>query len=135
MIGGVEPDVSDLKANCEYGEGFTESTLTVKHFWEVLATFNSSEVRKFLKFVTGTEKVPIGGFSHLVGSNGPQKFTIVPKKTSGLPTSHSWYETCTYFVVLISSFNRLELQTYADKAALKKDLLTAINETSGFGLE
>eukprot|EP01128_Nolandella_sp_AFSM9_P012613 TRINITY_DN944_c0_g1_i2.p1 TRINITY_DN944_c0_g1~~TRINITY_DN944_c0_g1_i2.p1 ORF type:complete len:537 (+),score=146.77 TRINITY_DN944_c0_g1_i2:163-1611(+) len=122
VIGGVTPDVSDLREHTEYGEPFTESTLTIKYFWEVLAGMNAKDLKEFLKFVTGTEKVPIGGFAHLVGSNGPQMFTIVPKKSSGLPTSHS-------------CFNRLELQTYSDKSSLKKALLTAIRETAGFGLE
>jgi hypothetical protein len=87
-----------------------------------MSSLSQDELRSFLQFTTGSNKVPIGGFAHLYGSNGPQKFTIVPKKTHGLPTAHS-------------CFNRLDLPNIADKEKFKKDLLYAINETQGFGLE
>jgi len=44
------------------------------------------------------------------------------KKTTGLPTAHS---CC----------NRLDLPSFADKEKFRKDLLYAITETHGFGLE
>jgi len=83
---------------------------------------SQDELKKFLQFSTGSNKVPLGGFLHLYGSNGPQKFTITPKKVAGLPTAHS-------------CFNRLELPGYTDKDKLKRDLLYIITETCGFGLE
>jgi len=88
-----------------------------------MLTLSQEELRSFLQFTTGSNKVPVGGFSHLYGSNGPQKFTIVPKKIPGLPTAHS-------------CFNRLDLPSYyTDKEKLKKDLLFATTETHCFGLE
>jgi len=123
LLGGNrEIDITNLKANTEYGEGYSESHQVMKLFWEVMASLNQEELSRFLQFITGSTKVPVGGFAHLYGSNGPQKFLIQQKKTSGLPTAHS-------------CFNRLELPTYTDKDKLKKDLLYAVNETCGFGLE
>jgi len=123
LICGIQQiDINDLRANTEYGEGFSESTQTIKLFWEVLLQFQEDELSKFLQFTTGTSKVPVGGFCHLSGSNGPQKIQIIPKKLYGLPTAHS-------------CFNRLELPVYTDKEKLKRELLYAITETSGFGLE
>jgi len=122
MGGHKDIDVNDLKANTEYGDGYSDTHSVIKLFWEVMITLSQDELRNFMQFTTGSNKIPVGGFSHLYGSNGPQKFTIIPKKTSGLPTAHS-------------CFNRLELPGYVDKDKLKKDLLYAISETQGFGLE
>jgi len=122
MGGSRDVDLNDLKTNTEYGDGFSDSNVIVKLFWEVISTMTQEDLRNFLQFTTGSNKVPLGGFSHLYGSNGPQKFTIIPKKANGLPTAHS-------------CFNRLELSNYTDKDKLKKDLLYAITETQGFGLE
>jgi len=115
-------DRNDLKVNTEYGEGLSEASPVIKLFWEILNSFHEEDMTKFLQFTTGTNRVPVGGFAYLYGSNGPQKFQIFLKKVAGLPTAHS-------------CFNRLELPNYTDKEKFKKDLLYAINETSGFGLE
>ncbi|XP_054505305.2 NEDD4-like E3 ubiquitin-protein ligase WWP1 isoform X3 [Agelaius phoeniceus] len=83
-----------------------------------------NEVRmRLLQFVTGTCRLPLGGFAELMGSNGPQKFCIekVGKET-WLPRSH----TC---------FNRLDLPPYKSYEQLKEKLLFAIEETEGFGQE
>jgi len=122
ICGAQQIDVNDIRTHTEYGEGFTESSLTIRLFWEVLLSLQEDELVKFIQFTTGTSKVPVGGFAHLYGSNGPQKFQIIPKNHMGLPTAHS-------------CFNRLELPLYTDKEKLKRDFLYAITETSGFGLE
>lgn len=122
LAGNKDIEVNDLKNNTEYGEGYSDSHPVIKLFWEIMFSLSQEELRSFLQFVTGSNKVPIGGFSHLYGSNGPQKFNIVPKKSQGLPSAHS-------------CFNRLDLPSYTDKDKLKKDLLYAITETHGFGLE
>ncbi|EMP42282.1 NEDD4-like E3 ubiquitin-protein ligase WWP1 [Chelonia mydas] len=83
-----------------------------------------NEVRmRLLQFVTGTCRLPLGGFAELMGSNGPQKFCIekVGKET-WLPRSH----TC---------FNRLDLPPYKSYEQLKEKLLFAIEETEGFDLD
>jgi len=122
LAGNKDIDVIDLKSNTEYGEGYSDSHPVIKLFWDVLITLSQEELRSFLQFTTGSNKVPIGGFSHLYGSNGPQKFSIVPKKTPGLPTAHS-------------CFNRLDLPSFTEREKLKNDLLFATMETYGFGLE
>jgi len=114
-------NLEDLKANTTY-KTFTESSPTVKYFWEIVGSMTSDQLKQLLLFVTGSTKVPIGGFAHLLGSNGPEKFLIQQKETPGLPTAHS-------------CFNRLELCVYKSMEVLKRDLLLAISETKGFGLE
>eukprot|EP01120_Amphizonella_sp_Union-15-10_P000674 TRINITY_DN1070_c0_g2_i1.p1 TRINITY_DN1070_c0_g2~~TRINITY_DN1070_c0_g2_i1.p1 ORF type:complete len:451 (+),score=83.38 TRINITY_DN1070_c0_g2_i1:72-1424(+) len=123
LLGGsAEIDLEDLINNTEYPGDINSQSLVVKWFWEVVRGMSQKELKRLLHFVTGTTKVPIGGFAHLYGSNGPQKFTIINSKRSGLPSAHS-------------CFNRLELPEYPSQDRLKNSLLYAINETQGFGLE
>ncbi|KAG9338101.1 hypothetical protein JZ751_027072 [Albula glossodonta] len=90
---------------------------------EVVKEMDSEKRIRLLQFVTGTCRLPVGGFAELIGSNGPQKFCIdkVGKET-WLPRSH----TC---------FNRLDLPPYRSLEQLREKLLFAIEETEGFGQE
>lgn len=63
----------------------------VQWFWKLVEGMSQDELKHLLHFVTGTFKVPVGGFAHLYGSNGPQKFTIMRTHKTGMPTAHSWY--------------------------------------------
>jgi len=122
LFGRQDVDVKEFQEHTNYDNGLTDTAPLVKLFWEVLEKFTQEELRKFLVFCTGSSKVPLGGFAHLYGSNGPQKFTLNLKNSPGLPTAHS-------------CFNRLELYYYHDHEQLRKDLLYAISETQGFTLE
>lgn len=78
---------------------------------------------RLLQFVTGTCRVPVGGFAELMGSNGPQRFCIEKVgKDTWLPRSH----TC---------FNRLDLPPYKSYDQMVEKLNYAIEETEGFGQE
>ncbi len=76
---------------------------------------SEDDKRKFLLFLTGTDRVPILGMS--------SKKLIIQKTgdTSYLPVAH----TC---------FNLLDLPEYGTKEKLKYKLLQAIHGTQGFGL-
>lgn len=43
---------------------------------QIMEEFDTPQKAAFLQFVTGTSRVPIGGFRNLVGMRGPQKFSI-----------------------------------------------------------
>jgi E3 ubiquitin-protein ligase HUWE1 len=47
---------------------------------------------KLIQFVTGTGKIPVGGFSKLMGMSGPQKFNIQRDRSGAhrLPQAHTW---------------------------------------------
>lgn len=115
-------DLTDLKENTEYIDEYSQDHQTIKYFWEALSEFSQDILKRFIHFTTGSEKVPVGGFSHLQGSKGLQKFTIKPLNSNGLPIAHS-------------CFNRLELPRYTSLQDLKDKLYYAITETEGFGLE
>eukprot|EP01125_Pyxidicula_operculata_P016325 TRINITY_DN5602_c0_g1_i1.p1 TRINITY_DN5602_c0_g1~~TRINITY_DN5602_c0_g1_i1.p1 ORF type:complete len:463 (+),score=94.32 TRINITY_DN5602_c0_g1_i1:25-1413(+) len=123
ICGNSDIDVNDLKQNTVYGDGLSASSPQILTFWECMVDLNQDQLKKFLLFTTGSEKVPVGGFAQLYGSRGPQKFTITQKMTAGLPTAHS-------------CFNRLELPyNLSVKEDLLESLVYAITETCGFGLE
>lgn len=45
-------------------------------FWQFVRNLDQEKRSKLLQFVTGTCRVPVGGFSELIGSTGPQLFCI-----------------------------------------------------------
>ncbi|CAG6021043.1 unnamed protein product [Menidia menidia] len=90
---------------------------------EFIKEMDNEKRMRLLQFVTGTCRLPVGGFADLMGSNGPQKFCIEKVgKENWLPRSH----TC---------FNRLDLPPYKSYEQLKEKLMFAIEETEGFGQE
>lgn len=61
------------------------------HIQFVRETDNEKRAR-LLQFVTGTCRVPVGGFAELMGSNGPQRFCIEKVgKDTWLPRSHTCF--------------------------------------------
>jgi atrophin-1 interacting protein 4 len=123
MLCGIqEIDVNDWEANTTY-RNYTKTSKQVMWFWQYVREIDHEQRIRLLQFVTGTCRVPMGGFAELLGSNGLQKFCIEKTlKENWLPRSH----TC---------FNRLDLPPYKSLEQLKEKLTTAIEETEGFGQE
>uniref|UniRef100_A0A673XUC8 HECT-type E3 ubiquitin transferase n=1 Tax=Salmo trutta TaxID=8032 RepID=A0A673XUC8_SALTR len=122
LCGMQEIDLSDWQKNTIYRH-YTKNSKQIHWFWQVVKEMDNEKRIRLLQFVTGTCRLPVGGFAELIGSNGPQKFCIdkVGKET-WLPRSH----TC---------FNRLDLPPYRSLEQLKEKLMFAIEETEGFGQE
>jgi len=122
LCGMQEIDVDDWQRNTIYRH-YTRNSKQVLWFWQFVRQTDSEKRARLLQFVTGTCRVPVGGFAELMGSNGPQRFCIekVGKET-WLPRSH----TC---------FNRLDLPPYKSYDQMVEKLNYAIEETEGFGQE
>ncbi|KAL7675534.1 hypothetical protein ACOME3_001803 [Neoechinorhynchus agilis] len=124
LISGLpDIDVEDLRANTEYHK-YRSNSMQIQWLWRALRSFEKDDLAKFVQFVTGTSKVPLGGFAFLEGMNGPQKMQIHRDERSSnrLPCAH----TC---------FNQLDLPVYETYDKLRQCLLTAIHECQfGFGL-
>ena len=73
--------------------------------------------KRFLRFVTGSDRVPVGGMSEM-----SFKITLLRDRPDYLPEAH----TC---------FNQLVLPEYPDKATLQQKLIIALSNAEGFGLE
>jgi len=122
LISGLpDIDVDDLRKNTEY-KGFTAHSPAVQWFWQVVNEMNQEDKALLLQFVTGTSKVPLGGFKALQGMNGLTKFSIHKSyESKRLPSAH----TC---------FNQLDLPEYGTLEEMKRNILIAVRMGSeGFG--
>uniref|UniRef100_A0A671SCJ2 E3 ubiquitin-protein ligase n=1 Tax=Sinocyclocheilus anshuiensis TaxID=1608454 RepID=A0A671SCJ2_9TELE len=122
LCGMQEIDLGDWQRSTIYRH-YARSSKQIVWFWQFVKEIDNEKRMRLLQFVTGTCRLPVGGFADLMGSNGPQKFCIEKVgKENWLPRSH----TC---------FNRLDLPPYKSFEQLKEKLLFAIEETEGFGQE
>ncbi|XP_074189446.1 E3 ubiquitin-protein ligase HACE1 isoform X6 [Rhinolophus sinicus] len=116
LSGMPEIDVSDWIKNTEYTSGYEREDPVIQWFWEVVEDITPEERVLLLQFVTGSSRVPHGGFANIMGGSGLQNFTIaaVPYTPNLLPTS----STC---------INMLKLPEYPSKEILKDRLLVALH--------
>ncbi|EUB59451.1 Signal recognition particle protein [Echinococcus granulosus] len=122
LCGLQKIDVDDWQQNTNYKD-YTVSSKQIVWFWKFVRTLSTERRVRLLQFVTGTCRLPVGGFKELMGSNGLQLFTIKRAgKENALPLSH----TC---------FNRLDLPPYRSYEILVEKVTLAIDETEGFGLQ
>lgn len=116
VCGSPQLDFKELEESTAYEGGFTKDSNVIKNFWSIVHEFDEEQKKKLLFFATGSDRVPVGGLSKL-------QFVIVKNGTDDtrLPTAH----TC---------FNVLMLSEYSSKEKLKERLLTAIQNSEGFGM-
>uniref|UniRef100_A0A8C6NGY5 E3 ubiquitin-protein ligase HACE1 n=1 Tax=Nothobranchius furzeri TaxID=105023 RepID=A0A8C6NGY5_NOTFU len=116
LSGMPEIDVEDWCRNTEYTSGYDRQDPVIQWFWEVVRSLTQEERVLLLQFVTGSSRVPHGGFAYLMGGGGLQKFTVaaVPYTSNLLPTS----STC---------INMLKLPEYPDHDSLRDRLLVALH--------
>lgn len=76
--------------------------------------------RQFLKFVTGSPRLPVGGLGRL-----SPRLTIVQKRPE------SGVSPDAYLPSVMTCANYLKLPDYTSKAVMRERLLTAINEGQG----
>ena len=111
MSGLPDIDVDDWQSNTEYSSGYSEDTpvikvnqhepptspsflthLSLQWFWEVVRGFEKKDLAILLQFVTGSSRVPLGGFASLVGATGLTKFTVsrLEYTYNRLPLASTW---------------------------------------------
>ncbi|XP_039746441.1 ubiquitin-protein ligase E3A isoform X2 [Pararge aegeria] len=116
VCGSKNFDFNELEKSTEYDGGYTSESQTIKDFWSIVHSLSLEDKRKLLQFTTGSDRVPVGGLSHLklvIARNGPD--------CARLPTAH----TC---------FNVLLLPEYENKEKLEDRLMKAISYSKGFGI-
>ncbi len=117
VCGSPHLDFDALQRGAVYEGGYSENSQVVKWFWQIISELSIEDKKKVLKFFTGSDRSPIGGLEKMkcvIQRAGPDSMF--------LPTSH----TC---------FNVLMLPDYTSRGKTRDRLLTAINNSSGFGLE
>ena len=120
-------DLSDWSENTDY-KNYNVTDEVIINFWEILNELSQDDLSKFLLFVTGSSRVPIGGFKSLESNRGNKnKFTIIKIEYIDKSVNYLRAHTC---------FNRLDLPNYPTKDLLYKAIRFALdNEILGFGIE
>ncbi len=122
LNGSAALDVADWRAHTVYlPPGTEEQHPVVAAFWAAVEGLSEADRRRLLRFATGTERVPCGGFRNLQASRFA--VALLPGRSEGLPTAH----TC---------FNRLELPIFAPHVLPQmRDLLLKAIECNSFEIE
>ncbi|XP_043464395.1 E3 ubiquitin-protein ligase TRIP12 isoform X1 [Leptopilina heterotoma] len=58
-------DVRTLHDCCRTDHGYTPDSRAIQFLFEVMSEYNSEEQRQFIQFVTGSPRLPVGGFKSL----------------------------------------------------------------------
>ena len=106
ILQAVEPD-----------HGYSTSSRIVQDFARMLSDFSSSDRRQFMKFCTGSPKLPLGGFRAL-----DPKLKIV-RKISKTP------DTCLPSVMTCAHY--LKVPEYSSQELMTEKFLIAIYEGQG----
>lgn len=116
VIGNENYDWAQLEKGCEYKGEYFSNHKTIRFFWEVFHDLPTEKKKKFLLFLTGSDRIPILGMKSF-------KILIQPCNVDEehYPVAH----TC---------FNLLDLPKYSSVEKLREKLLAAIEQTQGFGL-
>ena len=97
--------------------GFNKESRPIQHLLDVLTQMNQQEQRLFIQFLTGSPKLPIGGFKALT-----PPLTIVCK-TCDQPDK--------YLPSVMTCVNFLKLPEYSNADVLRDRLWLAMTEGQG----
>ncbi|KAJ5383664.1 hypothetical protein N7517_001575 [Penicillium concentricum] len=112
----IETLMDSIKAD----HGFNMDSRSVRNLLQTMSEMDDQQRRDFLQFVTGSPKLPIGGFKSLTPI-----FTVVCR-----PSEHP-YTPDDYLPSVMTCVNYLKLPDYSDLDVLKKRLSVAIKEGQG----
>ncbi|XP_028519048.1 ubiquitin-protein ligase E3C [Exaiptasia diaphana] len=113
----VPVDVDDLKRNTNYSGGFNEDHPCIQSFWRAVESFDDTQKRQLLKFVTSCSRPPLLGFKDLY----PAFCVHSAGQEDRLPTA----STC---------MNLLKLPEFPDDDTMREKLLYAVESGAGFEL-
>lgn len=110
-------DVKTLMECCRPDHGYTHDSRAIRFLFEVLSSFDAEQQRLFLQFVTGSPRLPVGGFRSL---NPP--LTIVRK------TFESTENPDNFLPSVMTCVNYLKLPDYSSIEIMREKLLIAARE-------
>ncbi|XP_010122753.1 PREDICTED: probable E3 ubiquitin-protein ligase HERC3, partial [Chlamydotis macqueenii] len=116
IVGNSNYNWEELEESAVYKGDYSATHPTVRMFWETFHAFPLEKKKKFLLFLTGSDRIPIYGMSSLR--------IIIQSTASGeqyLPVAHTCY-------------NLLDLPKYSSKEILSARLVQAIDHYEGFSL-
>lgn len=122
LFGRVDEDWSmeTLTDSIKADHGFNMDSKSIKNLLQTMCEFTKEQRRDFLQFVTGSPKLPIGGFKSLT-----PMFTVVCKP------SEPPYSSDDYLPSVMTCVNYLKLPDYSTQEVLKRKLIVATKEGQG----
>ena len=121
VFGKSEEDWSyDTLLDCVKADhGFNIDSRSIRNLLEILSSLTLTERRTFLQFLTGSPKLPIGGFKQLL-----PPFTVVCKPNEPPLTADD------YLPSVMTCANYLKLPDYTTKEVMQQKIFTAMTEGS-----
>jgi hypothetical protein len=119
MCGLPSYDLNDWEKHTVYSEAVAEDEPTKAWFFSALARGDETMRGRVLHFVTGSSRVPVGGF---VQMRPPFRIHVYSADGPHLPSAHA----CS---------NTLDLPRYEDAMELERQLLFAVENAGGFGFK
>ncbi|XP_066911692.1 E3 ubiquitin-protein ligase TRIP12-like isoform X2 [Clytia hemisphaerica] len=110
-------DSKELMECCRADHGYNIDSRAVKFLFEILSKYEADEQRLFLQFITGSPKLPVGGFKSL---NPP--LTIVRKTVDQSANPDN------YLPSVMTCVNYLKLPDYSNVEIMSTKLRTAYSE-------
>ncbi|XP_043652505.1 E3 ubiquitin-protein ligase TRIP12 isoform X4 [Drosophila teissieri] len=108
-----------LQESCRTDHGFHQESEAIQYLYEILASYNRDEQRAFLQFVTGSPRLPTGGFKALT-----PPLTIVRKTLDENQNPND------YLPSVMTCVNYLKLPDYSSREVMRQKLKVAANEGS-----
>ena len=113
-------EVSTIVEHLKFDHGYTRSSRAVGFLLEVICDFDDATLSTFLKFVTGSPRLPVGGLARL-----SPRLTIVRK------SPEEGVSPDAYLPSVMTCANYVKLPDYSSKEIMRERLVTAINEGQG----
>ncbi|KAI5290025.1 Ubiquitin fusion degradation protein 4 [Ascosphaera aggregata] len=122
LFGRIEEDwsIETLTDSMKADHGFNMDSKSVRNLLQVMSEFTPQQRRDFLQFVTGSPKLPIGGFKSLTPI-----FTVVCRP------SEPPYTPDDYLPSVMTCVNYLKLPDYSSIEVLAERLNVAMSEGQG----
>jgi E3 ubiquitin-protein ligase TRIP12 len=124
LITGEEAELTlaGLQEHVVFSHGYDQRSPQARMLLEVVAEFNGAMQRNWLLFVTGCERLPIGG----LGSLAP-KITVAQR----LPDDPGQDPDDTFPTASVC-FHYFKLPAYSSKGTMRKKMIEAFKEGAGF---
>lgn len=122
LLGNANEDWSyeTLISAIHADHGYTVDSPSVQNLITLMTKFSKQERRLFLQFLTGSPRLPIGGFKNL-----KPVFTVVLKHSEGDLKPDN------YLPSVMTCANYLKLPNYSSSDILEERLMKAVNEGAG----
>lgn len=110
-------DIRTLMECCKPDHGYTHDSKAIKNLFEIMSSYTADEQRHFLQFVTGSPRLPVGGFRAL-----SPPLTIVRK------TFEATENPDDYLPSVMTCVNYLKLPDYTSLDVMREKLRVASQE-------